>query len=409
MKFTSHLLKSAATNAVIKEAQNRYKNSENFPKDQAGINQLFDQLDTLVPKEVQSTGLGKQIYLFLLRLLFKDNPPGFILGEDDYKIKPLMKNFVDALQKNTLGAADRSLDRYRSVEELEDTLAAGAKKKDPKLQEGKTSLYTPEEEATIQVGAEKVYEGGGWVVWKCPRSNDQKVFAAAKLLCDNPRHGVKWCVGRSSASSYIPDGDFFVLEYNGVSRYAISSIQGSQFTIWNPKDTPVFTADARGGSEKDEGSRSVARNLQDVATKNKIPFDLNVFSSIPQDVIPVLKAIYKSQPALSFLPPSALEENRELTENIYKVLSLIPPNWFVSDLNSMYSNWGHTAEVAQSLLNAAASRRVHMVFDQEAVNAMNSYTLNGYLQALALKGELTLPKDLDDMLIKLMNQWIGRA
>ena len=59
--FYARLLLNAASNAVIKEAQTRFGNNPDFPKDEIGLKQLFDQLDKLVPKEVQTTGTGKQI------------------------------------------------------------------------------------------------------------------------------------------------------------------------------------------------------------------------------------------------------------------------------------------------------------------------------------------------------------
>jgi hypothetical protein len=403
-RFVSSLLKDAASNAVIKEAQARFSGNPDFPKDEIGVSRLFTRLDNLVPKEVQASGVGKQIYFFLLKLLFKETPPGFVLGEDDYKVKPLIKSYCKALDKQQLAAQDRSLDRYRNLEELETTLEAIEEKKVPKLEEGKKSVYTPQEEAIIKKGSKIIYDSGGWTVYKCPQSNSRDILAAVKLLCDNPRHHVSWCVGRG-ATQYQGAGDFFVFQQNGISRYAVSSNQGKDFTIWNANDTPIFSANQWGEEAKNRSQeKPIAQMMRAVAKKNGIPFDLNTLSVLPQDLLVPLKAVYKKEPALAFMPEAALNPDRKLSENVHKILHLMSARDLVGDLNPMFDSYS-AALVGTNVLAAAVGKKVNMDFDEAAFKMMNSRCLEGYLEAAAGQGVLKIPKPLDDMLLQLMYDW----
>lgn len=401
-RFHSTLLKNAATNAVIREAQTRFASNPNFPKEPEGVQQLFGHLDQLVPKEVQASGVGKQIYFFLLRLLFKANPPGFVLGEDDYKVKPLLKNYCLAVNRNQLEAVDRNLDKYRNLEELENVLDSIGEKKTPKLQEGQTSLYTAKEQAIIDKATKVVYNSGGWKVYKLPKGNSPLLFSAARLLCDNPRHGVSWCVGRGT-TMYLTEGDFFVIEYNGVSKYAISSHQGNDFTIWNARDTPIYTAH----KSESPKSKETCPRLRAAAQKSGIPFDPYSFSVVPQEILEPLRILAKKEPALSIISPGALATDDKALQNVYRLLHEIQPRDFVLDMNDMYHSSGG-ALIAQNLMGAATSKRVNMDFTG-TYQDMDLYCFYGYIEAASGQGMSTLPAELDDTLIRLMETWISQS
>jgi hypothetical protein len=73
--FTSRLLKLSAANSVMKEGLARFGKNPKYPQDEQGIKALYDHLDKVVPKDAQSDGgIGKQIYLWLLKQLFNDPP-----------------------------------------------------------------------------------------------------------------------------------------------------------------------------------------------------------------------------------------------------------------------------------------------------------------------------------------------
>lgn len=398
MNFKSILLQGA-TNSVIKEAQARFGTKPNFPKTPEAVEQLFSHLDKLIPKGAQASGVGKQMYFFLLRLLCS-NPAGFVLGEDDYKVRPLMENYFIAIQKNKLQGGAKNLDNYIDLEALEEVLSPESKDKAAP----KVSPYSPEQQEAIKAGAEKVLVSGGWIVWKIPQSTNQIQYEAARALCDNDLHRVKWCVGRPGyAKNYISKGDFFVLEKNGKSEYAISSIAERSLTIWNPADTPIFNV---GGGYSGEGTEHTDYHLNLVANNLGIELNLNDLGSLPSAIEPVLEELRKTQKAIQIIPERAFSKHNTTEDNLFRVLHEISSEDFVADLSLLASSRRSNEAMVQRLLNIAVSDKVRMPFSDKAFESMVFPVFKSYITALAASGIRSLPEYADTMLSKLMKAWI---
>ena len=396
IKFTAKLLTSAASNAVIKEAQTRFGSNPKFPKDEAGVKALFESLDALVPTEAQGQGIGKQMYLYLLKGLYKTNPPEFVLGEDDFRVRPLMLNYFNAVTKGIIKGETANLDQYRSMEDLGNVVNP---KEAPRETEPDGVVYTPMELKTIASGSKVLLTEGPWVVYKIPRGNSTKGHEAAHLLCDNPRHGVEWCVGRG-AYSYLAAGDFYVFEYQGYSHYAISSDSNS-LTIWNPADKPIYAS----SNTKEEKTK--IPSMEAASKKIGVVFDVNQLSALPEDIRPLLEKLSKTEKAIrSFIPSSQYQAKDDKT-SLYKILHATDPVAFIKDLNNLYSN--RTTYIrAHAVLCEAISDKVHMDLSK-TYEEMNLYCLTAYLEAIAAKGETRTPPELDSMLNKLMQQWMDGA
>jgi hypothetical protein len=404
-------LKEAATQAVIKEAQTRYGTKPTFPKDDAGVTALFEHLDKLVPQSVQSQGTGKQIYFFLLKQLFMYSPPGFVLGEDDFRVAPLMNSYLKAAMTNKLQGNAKNLDHYRSLEQLEEALENLSEEKNapkPAEKDENESTYSEAELQIIQKGAKIVKTLGDWVLWKVPKSNNAASFEAAKRLCDNKRYNVKWCVGRGAASTYIPRGDFFVLAKGGRSTYAISS-DDSSLTIWNPADTPIFSTGSRGYGQSEEISipSLLAAGKKAGISQQEIKGIMAQFSLIPEDIIPILSEARKTEKTLQKIPEGQLvqadPEDRQL---LYKVMHYVDPSAFVDDLNKLYSY--RTVIQAHMLMSAAVSSKVQMKFTKQNFIAMDLYCMLGYLEAYAGTGAKSPEPELDELLVEFGKQWLAK-
>lgn len=402
-------VKQAATNAVIKEAQTRYGKNPKFPQTPEEVNALFAGLDALIPQEAQTSGVGKQMYFYLLKQLFGVEPPGFIIGEDDYRVKPLMKSYYSAVQKNKLRGNDANFDNYRSMEDLEAKLeeVLQVKPKPKTLGEGEVrEVFNEKEWGAINKGAVVVYNQAGWKMWKVPKSSDAKNMEAARLLCDNPRHGVKWCVGRGSASSYIPNGDFYVIAFEDNSKYAISSHSGRDLTIWNAADTPIFQTASSSYRSNNEEISDTPPSIRAAEKKAgvKLP-DGGIPSAIPAEIVPILQAVRPKESTIQMIPEGQLKPMDPAAQSVlYKVMHYVEPEPFVQDVNSMYSSVQKYV-IAHAYMSAAVSRKVKMHFSHNAFAAMNKYTMLGYIEALAGAGETSLPSELDDVLITEFDKW----
>jgi hypothetical protein len=400
-EFSSKLLKSAATNAVIKEGQKRYGNKPDYPKEPEKVTELYAGLDNLVPKAAQDQGIGKQMYLYLLKQLFGVTPPGFILGEDDYRVRPLMQNYFEACSKGRLEGEAKNLDRYRSMEDLEEAVTPQKEKNDEEV-----LTYNESEQGVISKGAKVIYNQGGWVVYKIAKSREDSAYDAAKLLCDNSRNDGKWCVGRGMASTYIPQGDFFIIEKNGRSLYAISSQEGSDLTIWNPADTPIFTTGSRNRYGYGGGDGGVSLpSIKEAEKKAGVTFDFGQLSAIPKDIIPVLAAIRPSENTIQMIPESQLQDNVDQT-SLYRILHFTDPTALARDLNNLYQSTANYI-TAHAIMSAALSPKVNMEFNRDSFEAMSMYTLTGYLEAAAGTGNLKLNPALDEILQPLCSEWLN--
>jgi hypothetical protein len=386
----------------MREAQTRYGSKPDFPKDEAGLKALSEHLDQLVPKEAQTQSVGKQIYLFLLKLLYGTSPAGFILDEDDFRVAPLMKNYFNAIQKGKLRGEEANLNNYRNLEELENALEKDNSSSQD--DENEQDMFTEQEWKTIQAGAQLVYNSGGWKLWRVAKGSGNVGASAALLLCENRRHGVGWCVGRDTSygKRYIGDGDFFVFSKNDRSRYAVSSeSKYHALTIWNPADTPIFSI---GGVDQ---QNTLPKSVQEAEKKAGVQLNSAIPSSIPAEIIPIIQTVRSQQPVFQYIPESKLRQlNNDEQQALLKVLHYVDPSAFAKDLNEMYKNATQVVN-AHSLLSYALSPKVGMVFSEDDYKNMSEHCMLGFIEAFATTGEKRLPETLDNYLLAEVNQWIN--
>lgn len=379
----SKIDREAVSNAVKRDALQRWSKKPGFPQEEAAVDALLSGLEGLIPDPNGSK--SKKYFEFLLKLLFGMNPAGFVMGEDDYKVKPLMQRYHTLTNKGVLSGADADLQKYNSLEDLESALD----KVDREKKDSKKGAYTPEQEEIIRNGSKVIYQGEGWVVHLIPKGADQSGLEAAKILCDNEIHNVKWCVGRDTSygRNYISQGNFYVLEKDGNSEFAIST-DSYKATIWNPADTPIYET---GGDSQGRFER-----LQSIANAKKIEVDFKALSALPAQIVPVLKAVTAQDAYLAERIPNNLLVEGDFTA-LAKLLHSAPIADIVEDLNENYPRT-RSINAAAAVMSVAVDPKVNISF-KEGFPLMNTETFIGFLEAYAAKVGKVLPKDAEDFLI----------
>ena len=375
--------REAVSNAIKSGAIARYGKKPNFPQDEKEIDVLLNHLEELIPDPQGSK--AKKYFEFLLKLLFGMNPPGFVLGEDDYKVKPLLTLYHKLSGNGALQGTAANLQDYVTLEDLE----AACDKVNKEKKEKKRGFYTPEQEAIIKAGSQVIYSEGGWVVHMIPKGKDEKGLKAGLVLCDNDIHNVKWCVGRGTnyGNMYIPNGNFYVLEHDGHSEYAISSDDRSA-TIWNPADTPIFQT---GGD-----SMGTFPRLEAIAKSKGIDANFADISSLPTLIVPVLPAVTKKDKYLAERIPEKLLVQGD-TAAIAKVLHIAPIKDVVEDLNQNYTS-RRSINAAAAIMAVAVDPKVNISF-KEGFPLMTTETFIGFLEAYAAKVGKVLPADAEAFLL----------
>jgi hypothetical protein len=397
--FQSKLLKTAASNAVLNEAKQRYGKNPEFPQTDEELKALGEAVDKIIPKEAQTNSKGKMFYLWVFKQLYGPQK-SFILGEDDFRVGPILQNAWNAIKKNMLVGAAANLDSYPDINALEEAIDKLLDKK--KGEDLDDDVYSEEEWKEINAGATKIYDQGGWQLWKVKKSSSQTVLRAANLLCDNSKNGVKWCVGwawpdRSLARNYIPNGDFFVFRSGNRSRYAVNTT-GSELNIWNPEDKPVFS------SNRSTGVRTSAVPSLEAAAKELGIKSIPSTSAIPKEIIPIIKAVYDQEPALQLIPADTLVEFNKENQTIFnKLVYQADPKQMVKDLNSLLQSYNSVIQ-GYTILSTAASPAVQKDFG-DAVQEMNQNCVIGYIEALASYNNTRLPEPLEAMLQGVVQDW----
>lgn len=422
IRFQSKFLVEAASNSVIKEAQQRFGKNPKFPQDEAGLKAMFEALDTVVPKEAQAVSAGKKIYLWLVKQLMNSQAADPL--EDLPAWRPLLVSFWKGTRPGgSLKGEQANIDHYRDISDLREAVT----KKEEKVEEEGGSVHNETELEEIKKGAKMIYHEGEFTLWKVPATNDTwiknntggdnasklGVFRAAYLLCSNARNNTHWCVGydtggrTSLAASYIPQGDFFVLQRNGRAIYAIDSNSNS-LRIWNAADNTIYSVGGYGGYGS--GSRGLA-SIEEGAKKAGVTVNLDGLSAIPEELIKPLAAVKNQEPALKIIPDAHLGQMDESAKaNLHKALLFTDPVAFVKDLSQMYSSHAQYA-TAHALMHAALSESVHMDITAQAFQQMNRYCVVGYLEALAPtmhRDKRRVPEAFDEAVIPLIQAW-GKA
>jgi len=369
--ISKYLNKLAVSNAIKQEIVNRFGSKPNFPKE--NLDSTLDQIEKLVP-----TGNKAKTYiLWLSNQLWGITPPGFVLGEDDARVKPLIYNFDEAVNKKKLSGPQADINKYKDLESIQK--AVGEEEKEP---EGMVE-YTDEQKAIVEKGSEVIYNQGGWVVYRINKGNNKDHFAAAKLLCDNDIHNVGWCVGRGT-TSYLVEGNFYVVEKNGRSKYAISTDANSA-TIWNPSDTPVWTTSGTGGD---------FHNIARAAISLGIKLDFSTLSSLPRELVPLMKEVVPKDPYLAErIPADQLTEGD--TGPLDKVLFGMDKSKIIEDLNENFSSHRTVGSAA-----AIMGRCIALKMDFAGTyDNFSEETMLAYIELLAAAGYKSLPKSFEDYIV----------
>jgi hypothetical protein len=407
MKFSSKLLVTAASNAVLNDAKTQFGKNPNFPKDDESLKAVGALFDKLLPTEAQTNSKGKLLYMFLFKCMYGPEPSILMEdAEDGFTIKPLMQNTWDCLKKNMLVGQAANIAMYKNLTELETAVdeAMGKKKGEGDRED---DVYTPEEWKEIKAGAKLIYDQGGWQLWKCAASSNTTVLRAANLLCDNTKNPpATWCVGwpwpsRSLAKNYIPQGDFFVFRRGNVSRYAVSSQKGRLLQIWTTPDAVCYeTASSGYGSQR---GKSDIPSLRAAAKQLGLPY-VDIASSIPPALVPIIKAVRPTEETWQMVPESALvtlDDNSQ--KNLDKMIYAADPHALIKDINSL-SGSAYTVAIAHAILVAASSPKVHKDFG-EAYKDFSSNTLQAYIEAMAGHKVTRLPDGLEAMLMEAVREW----
>lgn len=374
--------REAVSNTVKRDALQRWSKKPGFPQEEAEIDAMLAHVEELVPDPNGTK--AKKYFEFLLNLLFGLNPPGFVLGEDDYKVKPLMQRYHNLTSRGIFSGAVADLQKYSSLEDLETAMD----KVDKEKKEKKKGKYTPEQEEIIAAGSKVIYEGDGWVVHMIPQGTSEAGYKAGLVLCDNDIHNVKWCVGRGTnyGAMYIPNGNFYVLEQNGNSQYAISTDNYSA-TIWNPADTPIYKT---GGDN--QGSFP---HLQKVADSKNLDVDFKALSALPAQIIPVLRGVTAKDKYLAERIPNNLLVEGDFTA-LAKVLHATPVADLVEDLNQNQNS--RAMNSAAAVMSVAVDPKVNISF-KDGYPLMSTETFVMFLECYAAKVGKVLPTDCEDFLI----------
>ena len=370
MRLTASVIISNVSGVVRKDIVTQFSNCSGFPQTDEELDNILQQLDKLCPQNVKT----KQYILFLCKQLWKLDPPGFILGEDEAAVRKTLHDFDKLVSTKALSGKDADIHSYATLGDLSSRIRS--LKEDHAV---KSVEYTEEQQKVLEKGATIVARDGDWVAYCCKGTAAGK--AAAQLLCDNDLHGVSWCVGRGT-TRYLDEGNFYVLEKNGVSRYAISTEQAGA-TIWNPSDVPVWNTMKHGGS---------ASNLEAQAKSMGIQLDFSNMSTLPEDIIGILKAATAKDSYLAKKIPSS-----QLVSGDYKQLDQVilacSASGLIDDLNDLFES-ERSVGLGSLILGRAIA--IHYPFDwaRMATNSMVAF-----IELYAATGAKSLPEDLEAFFI----------
>ena len=398
---------SGSTKATIVQM---YKAKPNFPKEDAQVTAVHAAMDSALPQGLQSN--RQKLYLkYLAKQLWGINPPGFVLtispeGAVDFEDKPrvssTLANFEQADKTLTGNAAN-----IESYETLADVQEAAATEKEQKVKAQFTLENLPEEgesskggqpgfpRKAVAEGSKIIAQADGWKCYKIKQS-DPKGKEAGSWLGMNAWWGVKWCVGRDYSGNawegrpYMDQGEFYFFAKNGISRYAISTDRNGA-AIYNPADDRTDI-----GQHKESGKFPA---MEAAAAGAGLTLDTSSISSLPAEVIPIIRATVAVDPYLAErIPQDQLQEAN--TESLDKIIALTPADAMVKDLNnnSGYRGRDLTKGIISRCVaknNKNGAKDFTQVWDQ-----FNESTMIMYIEALASAGYRELPPSLEQYFIK---------
>ncbi len=401
----------AVSQSAKKQILTQYQAKPNFPKTEEEQTALFDKFDSLMPPGIPE-GKAKVYSFYLAKQLFALNPPGWVMNEDEDRVKATLVAFELAIKERRLQGNEANIDSY---ETLADAMEAATVEKEEKGRTAFTLSSLPEKttgadkdtegswdqwagtpKSDVEKGSKIIAQAGPWKAYFIKQA-DPNGPAAGSWLGLNKWWNVGWCVGRDrmwNTVDYMKRGNFFFLAKNDKPVYAISSQAGRDATLWNRADEPTDLT--RGG--QDSGSKYPS--LEATATSMGLVFDLTTLSTLPQDIIPILQAIIEAEPSMKELIKEGQLKQMD-TSTIDKVVAKTAVADLVKDLNASASGYRNEGAIKAILSRCVSKQNKEGVKDFSAVwDQFSESLMIKYIEALAAAGWTALPPSLEEYFVK---------
>lgn len=347
-QLTSPLLKKGLSNALKREIVNLYGAKPGFPQGDQAVDEMLSHVESLMPQgDIYGINESKKkVFIkYLCKGLFNMTPPDWVLGEDDPRVKNTLQAFMVACKDHRLEGTGTDINTYGS---LSDVLDASTEKKqeDDTTGPGFTLDNLPEEaEVADQPGNPRkaVAEGstviateGEWKVYRVKQGSAKGKEAASWLGC-NSWWDVHWCIGRDYAGPawkdrpYINEGDFYFFVRSGRSVYAMSTSSGGA-NLWNPPDSVIWSTESR--------NEANFPSLQKTAKAMGMELNLSDLSTLPHEIMPVLRKAVAVDPYLAKVVPASQLQSGMTTDQLASIVANTDAAALVADLNN---NTGYRA------------------------------------------------------------------
>ena len=401
----------AVSQSAKKQILTQYQAKPNFPKTEEEQTAMFAKFDSLMPPGIPE-GKAKIYSFYLAKQLFALNPPGWIMDEDEDRVKATLVAFESAIKERRLQGAEANIDSYETLRDAMDAATVEKEEKgrtlftlanlpekttgETKGHEGSWDQWPGTPRADVEKGSKVIAEVGPWKAYFIKQA-DPNGPAAGSWLGLNKWWNVGWCVGRDrmwNTVDYMKRGNFFFLVKNDKPVYAISSQAGHDATLWNRADEPTDLT--RGG--QDAGSKYPS--LEATAASMGLTFDLTSLSTLPQDIIPILQAIIEAEPSMKALIKEGQLKQMD-TSTIDQIIAKTATADLVKDLNASASGYRNEGTIKAILARCVSRQNRKGLKDFSAVwDQFSESLMIKYIEALAAGGHTALPPSLEAYFVK---------
>ena len=267
---------------------------------------------------------------------------------------------------------------------------------------------TPEDWDNVKRGAVQVFSlPSGWSLWKVPKGNTDANALAANLLCHQKKHGTSWCVGRPGIDNmvrdYLNQGDFFVFQKNGHSKYAVSTNGNERLTIWAPSDAILFDSEAISESANAQLNK-LAPNVTEAFVELSGGETLtDALAVIPNALKEPIK-VAQSNPTSSIfnkVPAEYLNAVPIQTEKmLYRIVHTLPASSLIGDINRLVG-YDKITE-AYSLLLYVVNPLYGKVLTNEELELFEVESFLVYMEAHCNSNDRKMPKQLEAFIVAHM-------
>jgi hypothetical protein len=389
-------LLEAITNRVVTDIKSRFKlpvlpdspekrANKNLPVSDEELRNQLQYFESLSPDK-QSPA---QYTLFLANTAYS-TPPSWLINEDEVRVIPLLKR--------AYAAKITDLTQFKTTQALEQQVNMNEKES--------VIGISNEEMPHVTAGAKKVGELGEWSLWKVPMGNTDVQAKAAQLLCSNKRHNTHWCVGYDAPGAqvrnYLANGDFFVFQKHGQSKYAVSTNKETgNIIIWNPADSQIFNSETSGSTESNSKFASLFPSLASID-----PSIGEKLSYIPEELKAPLAAAQKNPEAaiLNKVPSRLLQVYDEASLlSLYRALHIVSIPSLIRDLNAAVGSQSESnATMAASVMSYLTNNTRGRDLTNDELELFTVPTFLGYLEAYASNHNKTMAKHIEKFILEHM-------